>query len=387
MAFLYYRISSNRSPGFYFLREAMACKSKNPPAPPKKDKRVICPICEEPIIDRSAKNAGQDSIHCDAACKTWLHRGCAGLSKSAFEVARKSDDPFSCTHCRLLFHESEIYTLKSSIKAISAEFSSLKTLVLSMKSAPNQHSAPPLGQLPPPSSRGSPSPGHGDGDFVPLGWPGAGDSNHHVVPPTVQTALKQDLQSRSDRRYNVVVFGVEECAGGTSRSDRSQSDLDSAVTVISKIVPNIQSHSVKDSFRLGKFNPTSKRPRPILVKFIRTADVTTILANKRLLDAPYSIKPDLSPDERLRDSILLKERWKLVQDGVLRSDIKIRSSKLFVLNKLHGKVVDRAFLPSLNVSVNPHSSVVDPSSVAPSPNVVNLNSSPIAADNPANQPD
>ena len=127
-----------------------------------------------------------------------------------------------------------------------------------------------------------------------------------AVTPTVPTALKHDLQSISDRRYNVVVFGVGECAGGTSRSDRLQSDLDSAVTVFSKIVPSIQSQSVKDSFRLGKFNPTSKHPRPILIEFIRTADVTSILANKRNLNPPYCIKPDLSHDARLRDSILLK---------------------------------------------------------------------------------
>ena len=57
-----------------------------------------------------------------------------------------------------------------------------------------------------------------------------------------------------------------------------------------------------------------------------------------LLKHPIVIKPDLTPEERQRDSILLKERWTLIQSGVPRNSIRIRDSRLFVKNKLFGHV-------------------------------------------------
>ena len=108
-----------------------------------------------------------------------------------------------------------------------------------------------------------------------------------------------------NRKYNVVLFGVYERGRGTSRFDRQKSDLDNVASVLSSIVPSIQSQSIKDSLRLGKFNSSSSCPRPIFVKFIRSVGCD-ILANKWSLSPPYSLKPDLSPTERLKESILLK---------------------------------------------------------------------------------
>jgi len=34
----------------------------------------------------------QDAIYCDAVCQSWLHRGCAGLSRGTV----KSDNQFHC---------------------------------------------------------------------------------------------------------------------------------------------------------------------------------------------------------------------------------------------------------------------------------------------------
>ena len=55
---------------------------------------VLCPVCEELIVDGDEKTPGHDSIECEGLCKAWLHSGCAGLSKTAFEVAASSPDPF-----------------------------------------------------------------------------------------------------------------------------------------------------------------------------------------------------------------------------------------------------------------------------------------------------
>ena len=98
--------------------------------------------------------------------------------------------------------------------------------------------------------------------------------------------------------------------------------------------------------------------------------------------SPLSIKPAISPEQRLRESILLKERWKLIQ----RKDIRIKNNGLYVHNKLYGRLVDSVFHPSLNDSVTSQSPTSDPSTIVqpPSGNSDNLNTSSVAADNLAN---
>ena len=50
------------------------------------------------------------------------------------------------------------------------------------------------------------------------------------------------------------------------------------------------------------------------------------------------IKPDMTPEERLTESILLKERWALIQKETECRAIKICGNRIFVNNKLHGEV-------------------------------------------------
>ena len=53
---------------------------------------------------------------------------------------------------------------------------------------------------------------------------------------------------------------------------------------------------------------------------------------------PYSIKPEVTKVEHLRNSALMKERWSLIVSGVDRKSIKIQSSSIYVENKLYGKL-------------------------------------------------
>ena len=148
-----------------------------------------------------------------------------------------------------------------------------------------------------------------------------------------------------DSKYNVVLYGMEECRLGLSRSARLESDLSSVVSVFSALDSSIQSHSVRDCFRLGKFSPDATRPRPILAKFVRVADVSKIFSKKSQLSTPFFIKPDLSRFERFLQSILMQERWKLIQSGVSRKSIRIRGNSSFVSSKLHGRVTPHLSQP------------------------------------------
>ena len=130
---------------------------------------------------------------------------------------------------------------------------------------------------------------------------------------------------------------------GTSRHERMESDIDNVIKVVSSIDNSIQKHSIKDCFRLGKFNRTSDRARPILVKFVRTADVSRIMSKKASLKLPFFVKPDLSPEERLREATLLKDRWNLIQSGTERKLIKIRNNYILVSEKVYGRLAGSAF--------------------------------------------
>ena len=72
----------------------------------------------------------------------------------------------------------------------------------------------------------------------------------------------------------------------------------------------------------------------------------SIISVKGTLSLPIFIKPDMSPVERIQESVLLKERWRLIEQGVARNDIKIRKHHLYVKNKLHGQSVDSKFVYS-----------------------------------------
>ena len=114
---------------------------------------------------------------------------------------------------------------------------------------------------------------------------------------TGEKSLSSVLPS-SDKKFNVVLYGVGECPSGLSKSARFELDLSNAAKVLSSINNSIGPNSVKDCFRLGKYSPGSSRPRPILVKFIRISDVTNTLS-KSNLSHPYTIKPDMSREQRV----------------------------------------------------------------------------------------
>ena len=171
----------------------------------------------------------------------------------------------------------------------------------------------------------------------------------------VRVATKREIFRNPDRKFNVVNYGIKESPKGSAKHDRIESDLQRVCSVLSKLNNNIQQQSIKDMHRLGKFNPTADCPRPISVKFSRAVDTTNVLANKGSLSLPLVIKPDLTPWERQRDSLLLKARWKLIQDGMPRSNIKIQDTWLYVKRKLFYHFSNSQILYSSGTSEAPQS--------------------------------
>jgi len=71
-------------------------------------------------------------------------------------------------------------------------------------------------------------------------------------------------------------------------------ELDNLCHTLSNINSSQNSSCIHDFHRLGKFNPTSHKPRPLLAKFLRIYDATLLLPKGSSLPSPIVIKPDLT---------------------------------------------------------------------------------------------
>jgi len=104
------------------------------------------------------------------------------------------------------------------------------------------------------------------------------------------------------------MYGIKESLPRTSKMDRLENDLKSIANEFANAKLPIEASSIKDCFRLGKYKPDSTRPRRILIKFLRSTEATVALSKISTFQAPVRIKPDLTPEERIAESALLKER-------------------------------------------------------------------------------
>ena len=206
-------------------------------------------------------------------------------------------------------YASEVQTLKNTANALCKELSALKD---SLKGRESQSSPAPTNNVPVPVD---------DSAITPT--PVTRTDPEH----TAEGIKKLPHPSFThDKKFNLVIFGVDECREGTSRSEQANSDLSQVPWILSSIDESFKSHSIRDSFRLRKFSIDRYRPRPILIKLLRSSDVSNILSKRRSLTLPYSIKSDLSLKERKQKSVV-KKRLSLIQSGIERKFIRIHTSQ------------------------------------------------------------
>ena len=150
------------------------------------------------------------------------------------------------------------------------------------------------------------------------------------IVPLLQApvASNSKLVHRPERKFNIVIYGIQECAKGTIRNLRQQSDLANTVQVLSKAI-----ESVRDCYHLGKYTQ-SDRPGPLVAVLNRTTDVSEILANRGNLRHLYYVHPE----ERAVESLLLKERSSLITSGMDRKDICISKNRIYIKHELVGVV-------------------------------------------------
>ena len=147
----------------------------------------------------------------------------------------------------------------------------------------------------------------------------------------------------ADIKLNLVLYGLKENPEKTPKHERLQKDLDNILSVFASINVKVEANSIKDCYRLGKFIPSRSKPRPILVKFLRSLDTSLILTNKKLLTPPIYIKPDMTPEEKAKESILLKERKALIEQGYEHKSIRMYKNCLYLNDRLFGQCNESGF--------------------------------------------
>ena len=295
----------------------------SPPTKKSKEKSgevsISCVKCNEV--------AEEDSIECEC-CFKWEHRECAGISQDEYKILGDASPNimFFCSVCRpnvtlalKFFNEiqEKQKLLDDKVKQLEEKLNPITSVQESRALGPDTTSAAMDTNLSSPI------------DTVTI---------QNV--PALPKLRPKPPSIISDKRFNVVLYGLEESPANTYRADRQKYDLGKILHIMSDIDSTITSASIKDFYRLGKFNPgNNHRPRPILIKFLRAFDATLVLnSNKKSLSSGISIKPDLTVDERKIENILLKERRRLIDNGTERKHIRIRGNCLYLNNKLHGSV-------------------------------------------------
>ena len=70
-----------------------------------------------------------------------------------------------------------------------------------------------------------------------------------------------------NRQSNVVVYGIKESPPDTDRQTRLHHDIKNALIFFTPINDQLNPSAVNDCYRLGKFNASQLRPKPLMLKF------------------------------------------------------------------------------------------------------------------------
>ena len=283
---------------------------------PGPDDEVKC-VCS------SSEEFGQ-MLQCEL-CSHWLHCKCINISPSVAETY-----PYTCPFC-----------IKNSITMLHSVQSEIRLLNDRLSRLENTSNDHDLGSVQ--EDLGSLSAKMKSISSLSTSFHSNASTSGNKSLGNITSKPASSLAPQSERKFNVVIFGLKEPPKGTAKAVRSAKDLESSTATLSLVDSNITDRSIRDCFRLGKYNES--HTRPILVRLTRACEVQSILSQRyKLSQSPgISIKPDLSQEERAIESLLLKERKALIVSGTERKSIRIRGSTLFVNKVKYGVVRDLVF--------------------------------------------
>ena len=149
--------------------------------------------------------------------------------------------------------------------------------------------------------------------------------------------VKEELLEKESRKSNIIIYGVPE-ANNSDRETRLAHEKNKIKEITDEIA--VTDINVVDSFRLGRYDPSKKGPRPLKIKLESHHQQLNVLKAARLLS---SSKIENMKKIYIKKDLTQKERQDYQK---LREALKAREAKgetdLIIIN---GQIVKKRKLP------------------------------------------
>jgi len=162
-------------------------------------------------------------------------------------------------------------------------------------------------------------------------------ANKCTDPTQEKIQINNTSHKNPTLKYQLRLSGVPEMSSDLSYVERQTSEHNYVLKVLDYLEK--RNCKITDCYRLGKFNKDRKRPRSLLLTFSSVWDRNMVLQSAKSLSSfkdKIFLSPALSPAELEVEKKILRKRWQLLNEGVEKKNIKIRSLKLLV----DGKEID-----------------------------------------------
>ena len=103
------------------------------------------------------------------------------------------------------------------------------------------------------------------------------DPAHHQTPLATVNNPMDSASNVENKMFNLVIHSIKECLPKTAKLAHLEQDLQNITNVFCEANLTIDIGSIRDCFCLGRYKPDFQHPRPILVKFLRSVDVSIVL--------------------------------------------------------------------------------------------------------------
>ena len=166
---------------------------------------VSCGVCGAGIAEGI-----DEAIQCEGRCQKWIHRHCAGITKTLFEELAGSSKQFACLYCSDSGNKEVIESLKAEVSVLRAEITELKIIVMALTTSGSAarcqtSSDPPIC-----------IPGIEGGETLPGPL-----SYSRVIKAGASPSMPQPIpKTNPDKKYNIVLYGVDECGPGMTKTSR-----------------------------------------------------------------------------------------------------------------------------------------------------------------------
>ena len=319
----------------------------------------LCPTCKHDV------SSNDSALQCDV-CNYWEHLTCSSVRKTLYSCLKNSAADqmlYICSRCnnlrkkgqRLLLLPSKTLPPATSTSTTCATPSEPASLQNGLSTTGNSasfnrltcHAASDesdsdstvidVSEKPHPKRRrrkrsknkGLPEqaptvgvPAHQEDDWITIGRGKSADAE-----------VIKKIDRLPPRDQCVMLFRIPESVAATP-SARYDDDINQLAAVVNKLFdPGEEGITVKRAIRIGKRSENTEHPRPLkLVLNTRTEAQTLLSRRHRLTGTAWSLRPDLSPQEREQQRAavqLLRERQAKGETNLIIRNFQVVRKKLY----------------------------------------------------------